>query len=114
MRDALCRCVLAWKPAVTTLSTLIALADTERVLDLRARVREAMKRPPVTWDCPQRIDERHLAEPLPVRKARAVALKLSAMALLSTAHSQSLAARHEQGEDGRVGHRNRPAESVGL
>ncbi|MFP4058375.1 MAG: pyruvate formate lyase family protein [Candidatus Brocadiia bacterium] len=53
--------------------------DTGRVRDLRRRVREAMERPPVAWECPQRIDERHLAEPLAVRKARAMALKLARM-----------------------------------
>ncbi len=53
--------------------------DTARVADLRRRVRAAMGRPPVGWDCPARIDERFVSEPLAVRKARAVALKLSAM-----------------------------------
>ena len=53
--------------------------DTERVLDLRRRVREAMAQPPVRWDCPARIDERYMSEPLPVRKAHAIALKLSQM-----------------------------------
>ena len=55
------------------------LPDTARVLDLRRRVREAMERPPVAWDCPARIDEWHMAEPLPVRKAYAIATKLSHM-----------------------------------
>ncbi|MHC5054564.1 MAG: pyruvate formate lyase family protein [Planctomycetota bacterium] len=58
--------------------------NTERVADLRRRVRDAMERPPVGWECPPRIDEPYLGrdgtvEPLPVRKARAIALKLSAM-----------------------------------
>ncbi len=53
--------------------------DTERVTDLRHRVRAAMEQPPVKWDCPARIDDRYIAEPLPVRKARAIALKLSQM-----------------------------------
>ena len=54
-------------------------ADTERVLDLRRRVRDAMECPPVAWACPERIDDRCMSEPLPVRKARAIALKLSQM-----------------------------------
>jgi formate C-acetyltransferase len=53
--------------------------DTPRVADLRTRVRAAMERPPVGWECPARIDDCHLPEPLAVRKARAVALKLSGM-----------------------------------
>ncbi len=53
--------------------------DTPRAADLRRRVREAMEAPPVSWDCPKRIDDRHMSEPLPVRKARAIALKLSRM-----------------------------------
>ena len=54
-------------------------ADTLRVTDLRQRVRGAMERPPAPWKCPTRIDEGHMAEPLAVRKARAIALKLSHM-----------------------------------
>ncbi len=54
-------------------------ADTTRVVDLRRRVRGAMERPPAGWECPKRIDDRHMAEPLAVRKARAIALKLSHM-----------------------------------
>jgi len=53
--------------------------DTERVADLRRRVRDAMEVGPVGWDCPERIDEACMSEPLPVRKARAIALKLSKM-----------------------------------
>ncbi|MDP6776535.1 MAG: pyruvate formate lyase family protein [Candidatus Latescibacteria bacterium] len=53
--------------------------NTSRVADLRRRVREAMDVPPVSWDCPERIDEAHMGEPLPVRKARAIALKLAHM-----------------------------------
>jgi pyruvate-formate lyase len=52
---------------------------TERVADLRRRVRDAMEVAPVGWDCPERIDEAWMSEPLPVRKARAIALKLSKM-----------------------------------
>ncbi len=48
---------------------------TPRVADLRARVRAAMEQEPAGWDCPKRIDERFMSEPLPVRKARAIALK---------------------------------------
>jgi pyruvate-formate lyase len=53
--------------------------DTKRVADLRRRVRDAMEKPPVRWDCPTRIDEKYMSEPIPVRKGRAVALKLSKM-----------------------------------
>ena len=53
--------------------------DSERVADLRQRVRAAMAQPPVGWDCPERIDDRLLDEPLAVRKARAIALKLAHM-----------------------------------
>lgn len=52
---------------------------TERVVDLRRRVREAMESPPIGWDCPKRIDEKYMMEPIPVRKARAIELKLSKM-----------------------------------
>jgi formate C-acetyltransferase len=38
-----------------------------------------MDKPPARWDCPARIDDAFLSEPLPVRKARAIALKLSRM-----------------------------------
>ncbi len=58
---------------------LYHIPDTARVIDLRQRVRAAMERPPVDWDCPERIDEQYLPESLPVRKARAIALKLAAM-----------------------------------
>jgi formate C-acetyltransferase len=51
--------------------------DTERVARLRQRVRAAMKRPAEAWHCPERIDD--LSEPLAVRKARAIALKLTHM-----------------------------------
>ena len=54
-------------------------ADTARVAELRDRVRAAMERPPVRWDCPERIEDRFMSEPLAVRKARAIALKLSHM-----------------------------------
>lgn len=53
--------------------------ETERVRGLRSRVREAMKHPPVPWECPANIDSRHVGEPLAVRKARAIALKLAHM-----------------------------------
>ena len=52
---------------------------TERVADLRQRVRKAMEKPPVGWNCPAKIDECYMSEPLPVRKSRAIALKLSMM-----------------------------------
>jgi len=53
--------------------------DTDRVADLRQRVRDAMEVPPVGWACPERIDAQYMAEPLAVRKARAMMLKLSMM-----------------------------------
>ncbi len=53
--------------------------DTKRVLDLRERVRAAMERPAVEWECPRRIADEHMREPLAVRKSRAIALKLSHM-----------------------------------
>ncbi len=55
------------------------IADTERVIDLRRRIREAMEQPPVGWDCPKQIDDQYMSDPIPVRKARAIALKLSRM-----------------------------------
>ena len=57
----------------------VAVGDTPRVADLRRRVRAAMERPPVGWACPKRIDDRYLSEPIPVRKAQAIAAKLAAM-----------------------------------
>ena len=56
-----------------------ALVDTPRVRALRHRVRAAMNQPPVGWDGPERIDPRFMSEHLAVRKARAIALKLSSM-----------------------------------
>jgi pyruvate-formate lyase len=53
--------------------------DTPRVADLRRRVRDAMERPPARWRCPERIAAEHMTEPLPVRNARALALKLAHM-----------------------------------
>jgi len=53
--------------------------ETARVAALRERVRAAMERPPAPWSCPAAIDPQHLSEPLPVRKARAEALKLASM-----------------------------------
>ena len=53
--------------------------ETERVADLRRRVRDAMDQPPVGWNCPARIDDKYMSESLSVRKARAIALKLSKM-----------------------------------
>ena len=53
--------------------------ETARVRDLRRRVREAMDEPPARGDCPPRIEDAFLSEPLPVRKARAIALKLAHM-----------------------------------
>ena len=55
------------------------ITDTPRVADLRRRVRAAMELPPQAWPCPKQIPGQFMAEPLPVRKARALALKLSLM-----------------------------------
>ena len=55
------------------------LPDSPRVRDLRRRVRLAMETPPDRWPIPARIDERFMSEPLAVRKARAIALKLQHM-----------------------------------
>jgi formate C-acetyltransferase len=55
------------------------LPDSPRVRDLRRRVRQAMETPPDRWPIPARIDERFMSEPLAVRKARAIALKLQHM-----------------------------------
>lgn len=62
-----------------TVSQIKKRPDTERVIDLRRRVREAMEKPPVKWNCPERIDNKYMSEPIPVRKARAIELKLSQM-----------------------------------
>ncbi len=53
--------------------------DTPRVADLRRRVRDAMELDPAYWAGPERIDERYMSEPLPVRKARAIAGKFALM-----------------------------------
>jgi pyruvate-formate lyase len=58
---------------------LLPVPETERIVDLRRRVRLAMEQRPVRWECPPRIHEIYSDEPLPVRKARAIALKLSHM-----------------------------------
>jgi len=65
--------------AMISIAQIYKRPDTERVTDLRRRVRDAMEQPPVGWDCPVRIDDCYISEPLPVRKARAIALKLSQM-----------------------------------
>jgi len=66
-------------PKMAASVKLNEISDTARVVDLRRRVREAMEQPPVTWPCPERIDPKYVGEPLPVRKARASALKLANM-----------------------------------
>jgi formate C-acetyltransferase len=53
--------------------------DTPRVVDLRRRVRDAMDQPSEDYVFPDHIAAEYLGEPLPVRKARALALKLSLM-----------------------------------
>ena len=65
---------------ITTLTEPVTeIADTPRVSDLRRRVRDAMEIPPVDWPCPDRLDARAMEGPIAVRKARAIALKLSRM-----------------------------------
>lgn len=61
------------------LDEVLRRPDTDRVAGLRRRVRDAMEVPPVRWECPARIDDAFMQEPLAVRKARAIALKLSHM-----------------------------------
>ena len=61
------------------LSVIGARPDTPRVAALRRLVREAMEVPPEPWPCPARLPECSMGEPLPVRKARAIALKLEHM-----------------------------------
>lgn len=53
--------------------------DTTRLIDLRRRIRDAMERPVVMWECPERIDKGFMSDPVAVRKVRAIALKLSRM-----------------------------------
>ncbi len=61
------------------LMDLFDLPDTSRIENLRRRVREAMKKEPVVWECPKHIGDSYMSESVPVRKARAIALKLSHM-----------------------------------
>jgi len=86
-------------------------ADTPRVLDLRRRVRDAMEVSPAPAPCPERIDDRYMGEPLPVRKVRAIA-KLAAMpaelrwpcrpsAMMRNAHAPAVSQR-PRGETGTV------------
>ena len=65
--------------ASTGINWVEAIPETPRVADLRRRVRDAMELDPVGWSCPDRIDQCFMSEPLAVRKARAIALKLSVM-----------------------------------
>ena len=62
---------------VDVLDIVAGREDTPRVADLRRRVRDAMESEPAYWSGPERIDDRYMSEPLPVRKARAMALKLA-------------------------------------
>ncbi|MFC1526005.1 pyruvate formate lyase family protein [Candidatus Latescibacterota bacterium] len=64
---------------MTATTDLAGPVDTERVADLRRRVRDAMDTNAIAWDGPAHIDADAMAEPLQVRKARAIALKLGAM-----------------------------------
>jgi choline trimethylamine-lyase len=60
-------------------NVVAAVRDTPRVDDLRKRVRSAMYAEPTVWECPGSIDPRYSLEPLAVRKARALALKVASM-----------------------------------
>ena len=53
--------------------------DTDRVADLRRRVRKAMEEESDPWKCPERIDDRYMGESPGVRRAHAIALKLAHM-----------------------------------
>lgn len=65
--------------ATLEVSDIRRIASTPRVLDLRKRIRDAMERPPVGWKCPESIEPLDPSEPVPVRKAKAIATKLAAM-----------------------------------
>ncbi len=69
----------SWVSADAAAEGIHERPDTERVLDLRIRVRRAMSRPPERWACPERLPDDQMDAPLAVRKARAIALKLGAM-----------------------------------
>ena len=56
-----------------------AMPDTPRLADLRRRVRDAMEIDPQTWEGPERIEPLNAAEPVAIRKARAIAAKLNAL-----------------------------------
>lgn len=61
------------------LGVVTGRADTPRIADLRTRVRAAMERSYAAHEWPARIDQAYMGEPLPVRKARALAVKLGGM-----------------------------------
>ncbi|NLF30942.1 MAG: hypothetical protein GX591_08660 [Planctomycetes bacterium] len=65
----------------TGLCEFLPTTDAPRVVDLRRRMREAMKHPPVPAARPARLDPFEEGEPICVRKARAIALKLRTMPL---------------------------------
>ena len=58
---------------------LVDRTDSPRVIDLRRRVKASMESPVQAGDCPEHIADEYMAAPLAVRKAHAVALKLSSM-----------------------------------
>lgn len=64
---------------ITESADVRSLSDSVRVLSLRRRVRDAMEEPPAHWAGLARIADEALSKPLAVRKALAIALKLSAM-----------------------------------
>ena len=55
------------------------IEDTARIRDLRHRVRTTMTVAPENWMGPERIDDAFMNEPVALRRARAIAAKLSAM-----------------------------------
>jgi len=64
---------------MTAVPEICSRRDTDDMASLRRRIRDAMEIPPVEWDCPERIGDEHMGDSLPVRKARAMALKLSVL-----------------------------------
>jgi len=66
-------------PHASQAAAVANLRETDRVRDLRRRIRAAMSEPPVVWECPERIEQRYFDEPIPIRKARAIELKLATM-----------------------------------
>ena len=73
---------------MTPAAQIAARVETPRVAALRRRVRDAMELPAVPWEGPGRIAGDLMSQPLPVRKAHAIALKLSAADRTSTSRAR--------------------------